>query len=201
MHINPKVSFENAARQLAGPQMKLRTDRKLPVLYYILYGYVFPHTNHYHGIVKFRPGRLVCWCQLSRMPRRRLFWNLLGTTSVNMAVMDFFVIYFISKNTMLNIRPETTPGVYLCSIQSRVLKRVTGFTILRQVKRVLKRVKPVTLRLVLKTGWSTKRETCIGPCMSMCVWHTHTSLARSRSTISDLLLEYSIKLLSWAERN
>jgi hypothetical protein len=31
----------------AGPQTKLRTDRKLPVLYYISYGYVFPHTNHH----------------------------------------------------------------------------------------------------------------------------------------------------------
>ena len=40
------------------------------------------------NIVKNRPGLLVCWCQMSRMPRRRLFWNLSGTTSVNMAVMD-----------------------------------------------------------------------------------------------------------------
>jgi hypothetical protein len=39
-------------------------------------------------IVKNRPGRLVCWCQMSRMPRRRLFWNLSDTTSVNIAVMD-----------------------------------------------------------------------------------------------------------------
>ena len=31
----------------ARPQTKLRTDRKLPVLYYISYGYVFPHTNHH----------------------------------------------------------------------------------------------------------------------------------------------------------
>ena len=31
MHVNPKINFENAARQSAGPQTKLRTDRKLPV--------------------------------------------------------------------------------------------------------------------------------------------------------------------------
>ena len=34
-------------RFFAGPQTKSRTDRKLPVLYYISYGYVFPHTNHH----------------------------------------------------------------------------------------------------------------------------------------------------------
>jgi hypothetical protein len=39
----PRVNFSN----LAGPQTKLRTGRKLPVLYYISYGYIFPHTNHH----------------------------------------------------------------------------------------------------------------------------------------------------------
>ena len=28
-------------------QTKLRTDCKLPVLYYVLYKYVFPHTDHH----------------------------------------------------------------------------------------------------------------------------------------------------------
>ena len=39
----PRAELANSA----GPQTKLRTDRKLPVLYYISYGYVFPHTNHH----------------------------------------------------------------------------------------------------------------------------------------------------------
>ena len=51
MHVNPKIQLrkrrcaQNAF--CAGPQTKLRTDRKLPVLYYISYGYIFPHTNHH----------------------------------------------------------------------------------------------------------------------------------------------------------
>ena len=32
--------------KFVGPQTKLRTDRKLPVLYYISYVYVFPHTKY-----------------------------------------------------------------------------------------------------------------------------------------------------------
>jgi hypothetical protein len=51
MHVNPKIQLRKrrtAEFELsAGPQTKLRTDRKLPVLYYISYGYVFPHTNHH----------------------------------------------------------------------------------------------------------------------------------------------------------
>jgi hypothetical protein len=34
-------------RFFAGPQTKLGTDRKSPVLYYISHGYVFPDTNHH----------------------------------------------------------------------------------------------------------------------------------------------------------
>jgi hypothetical protein len=49
--LTQKESFENAARQLAGPQTKLKTDRELPKLgrinYYIWNGYVFPYTNHH----------------------------------------------------------------------------------------------------------------------------------------------------------
>ena len=51
MHVNPKIKLRKrrCAQNAfwAGPQTKLRTDRKLPVLYYISYGYVFPHTNHH----------------------------------------------------------------------------------------------------------------------------------------------------------
>ena len=51
MHVNPKIKLRKRRapkmRFGAGPQTKLRTDRKLPVLYYISYGYVFPHTNHH----------------------------------------------------------------------------------------------------------------------------------------------------------
>jgi hypothetical protein len=47
-----KYSCENAAARrmqkfCARPQTKLRTGRELPVLYYISYGYIFPHTNHH----------------------------------------------------------------------------------------------------------------------------------------------------------
>ena len=51
MHVNPKIKLRKRRapkmRFGAGPQTKLRTDRKLPVLYYISYGYVFTHTNHH----------------------------------------------------------------------------------------------------------------------------------------------------------
>jgi hypothetical protein len=51
MHVNPKIKLRKRRyaefAESARPQTKLRTDRKLPVLYYISYGYVFPHTNHH----------------------------------------------------------------------------------------------------------------------------------------------------------
>ena len=50
MHVNPKIKLRKRRapkmRFGAGPQTKLRTDRKLPVLYYISYVYVFPHTKY-----------------------------------------------------------------------------------------------------------------------------------------------------------
>ena len=84
-----KYSCENAA----APILRFRRGRRRswePIASYqccIIFrtGTYFPIQT---TIVKNRPGRLVCWCRMSRMPRRRLFWNLLGTTSVNMAVMD-----------------------------------------------------------------------------------------------------------------
>ena len=51
MHANPKIQLRKRrcadSSNSARPQTKLRTDRKLPVLYYISYGYVFTHTNHH----------------------------------------------------------------------------------------------------------------------------------------------------------
>jgi hypothetical protein len=50
MHVNPKIKLRKRRAPnsvWAGPLTKLRTGRKLAVLYYISYGYVFPHTNHH----------------------------------------------------------------------------------------------------------------------------------------------------------
>ena len=53
---------------------------------------------------------------------------------------------------MLNIRPETLPGVYLGSIQARVLKRVTGFTLLRLVLKGTQKSKTGYFKVSCKNG-------------------------------------------------
>jgi hypothetical protein len=62
MHVNPKIKLRKRrarkTRFAVGPQTKLRTDRKLPVLYYIYFvRYIrvrISHTNHHSK--KIGPG-------------------------------------------------------------------------------------------------------------------------------------------------
>jgi hypothetical protein len=56
------------------------------------------------------------------------------------------------ENTVLNIRPETAPGVYLGSIQARALKRVTGFTLLRLVLKGTQKRKTGYFKVSFKNG-------------------------------------------------
>ena len=53
---------------------------------------------------------------------------------------------------MLNIRSETKPGVHLGSIQARVLKRVTGFTLLTLVLKVTQKGKTGYFQVSFKNG-------------------------------------------------
>ena len=53
---------------------------------------------------------------------------------------------------MLNILPETIPGVYLGSTQARVLKRVTGFTLLTSVLKGTQKGKTGYFKVSFKNG-------------------------------------------------
>ena len=53
---------------------------------------------------------------------------------------------------MLNIWPETTPGVYPLSIQAGVLKRVAGFTLLRLILKGTQKRKTGYFKVSFKNG-------------------------------------------------
>ena len=79
-----KYSCENAAarrmhsaRGLRCPW--LRTSRELPVLYYISYGYVFPHTNHHSK----KSARVAVFLKKKAGPQRSIFWIIIPVHRAN----------------------------------------------------------------------------------------------------------------------
>jgi hypothetical protein len=71
MRVNPKIQLRKRRTAEfvvpAGPQTKLRTSRKLLVLHYISYMYVFPYTNH-HSKKSARADALFELCNAPSMP-------------------------------------------------------------------------------------------------------------------------------------
>jgi hypothetical protein len=76
---------------------------------------------------------------------------------------------------MLNIRPETLPGVYHGSIQRWVLKRVTSSTLLRFVSKCTQKRKTGYFKVRFKNGVIHQAATAVDV-TTVCVY-THTSVA------------------------